>query len=39
MTSAMTTKSRKGISDGVTSELATYFGVLPGHEDAIPDSR
>jgi hypothetical protein len=35
MTSAGTTKSGKGLSDGVTSELATYWDVLPGHEDEL----
>ena len=35
MTSAVTTKSGKGLSDGVVSELATYWNVLPGHEDEL----
>ena len=35
MTSAVTTKSGKGLSDGVVSELATYWEVLPGHEDEL----
>ena len=30
MTSAVTTKSGKGLSYGVVSELATYWEVLPG---------
>jgi len=28
-------KSGKGLSDGVVSELATYWNVLPGHEDEL----
>ena len=28
-------KSGKGLSDGVVSELATYWDVLPGHEDEL----
>ena len=28
-------KSGKGLSDGVVSELATYWEVLPGHEDEL----
>ena len=35
MTSAVTTKSGKGLSYGVVSELATYWEVLPGHEDEL----
>ena len=35
MTSTITTKSGKGISDGVISELATYFDVVSGHEDEL----
>ena len=35
MTSAVTTKSGKGLSYGVVSELATYWQVLPGHEDEL----
>ena len=35
MTSAVTTKSGKGLSYGVVSELATYWNVLPGHEDEL----
>ena len=35
MTSAVTTKSGKGLSYGVVSELATYWEVLPGHEDKL----
>jgi hypothetical protein len=33
MTTANSQKSGKGLSDGVVSELATYWHVLPGHED------
>jgi hypothetical protein len=33
MTTANSEKSGKGLSDGVVSELATYWHVLPGHED------
>jgi hypothetical protein len=35
MTSDVTTKSGKGLSYGVVSELATYWQVLPGHEDEL----
>ena len=35
MTSAVNTKSRRGLSDGVVSELTTYWNVLPGHEDEL----
>ena len=35
MTSAGNTKSGNGLSDGVVSELATYWNVLPGHEDEL----
>jgi hypothetical protein len=35
MTSAVTTKSGKGLSYGMVSELATYWQVLPGHEDEL----
>lgn len=35
MTSAVTTKSGKGLSDGVVSELAAYFTVKPGHEEQL----
>ena len=35
MTSTITKKSGKGISDGVVSELAAYFGVKPGHEEEL----
>ena len=31
----ISTKSGKGLSDGVVSELATYWNVLPGHEDEL----
>lgn len=33
MESAVNTKSGKGVSHGVISELATYWEVIPGHED------
>ncbi|WP_406354458.1 hypothetical protein OHB56_18220 [Streptomyces sp. NBC_01635] len=32
MTTKINVKSGKGLSDGVISELATYWNVLPGHE-------
>ena len=35
MTSTGNTKSGNGLSDGVVSELATYWNVLPGHEDEL----
>jgi len=35
MTSTINRKSGKGLSDGVVSELATYWNVLPGHEDEL----
>jgi hypothetical protein len=35
MTTTISTKSGKGLSDGVVSELATYWDVLPGHEDEL----
>jgi hypothetical protein len=35
MTSAVTKKSGKGLSDGVVSELAAYFTVRPGHEEQL----
>ena len=35
MTSAVNAKSGKGLSHGVVSELATYWNVLPGHEDEL----
>jgi hypothetical protein len=35
MTSAVTRKSGQGLSYGVVSELATYWNVLPGHEDEL----
>jgi hypothetical protein len=34
-TTTINNKSGKGLSDGVVSELATYWDVLPGHEDAL----
>lgn len=35
MTSAVSKKSGKGLSDGVISELAAYFDVLPGHDEEL----
>jgi hypothetical protein len=35
MTTITSGKSGKGLSDGVVSELATYWNVLPGHEDEL----
>jgi len=35
MTTANSQKSGQGLSDGVVSELATYWNVLPGHEDEL----
>lgn len=35
MTIMISEKSGKGLSDGVVSELATYWDVLPGHEDEL----
>jgi hypothetical protein len=35
MTTTDSKKSGKGLSDGVVSELATYWNVLPGHEDEL----
>jgi hypothetical protein len=35
MTSTTNAKSGKGLSYGVVSELATYWDVLPGHEDEL----
>ncbi|MCW3036085.1 MAG: hypothetical protein JWM17_1397 [Actinobacteria bacterium] len=35
MTTTISKKSGKGLSDGVVSELATYWDVLPGHEDEL----
>ncbi|GAA1288754.1 hypothetical protein GCM10009609_64740 [Pseudonocardia aurantiaca] len=35
MTTTISKKSGKGLSDGVVSELATYWSVLPGHEDEL----
>ncbi len=31
MTSDLSKKSGKGITDGVISELATFWDILPGH--------
>ena len=33
MTTALTKKSGKGTTDGVISEMATFWDVLPGHAD------
>ena len=33
MTTTQNKKSGKGISDGVVSEMAVFFGVKPGHEE------
>jgi hypothetical protein len=35
MTTTTSKKSGKGLSYGVVSELATYWNVLPGHEDEL----
>ena len=35
MTSAFSKQAGKGLSDGVTSEVATYFDVLPGHQEKL----
>ena len=35
MTSTISQQSGKGASSGVVSELATYWDVLPGHEDEL----
>jgi hypothetical protein len=35
MTTTTNVKSGKGLSDGVVSELATYWNVLPGHADEL----
>lgn len=35
MTTTTNGKSGKGLSDGVISELATYFDVVPGHENEL----
>ena len=35
MTATINTKSGQGLSDGVVSELATFWEVLPGHEDEL----
>ena len=35
MTSAVSKRSGKGLSDGVISELAAYFDVLPGHDEEL----
>jgi hypothetical protein len=35
MTSAFSKQAGKGLSDGVTSEVATYFDVIPGHQEKL----
>jgi hypothetical protein len=35
MTTTTNVKSGRGLSYGVVSELATYWEVLPGHEDEL----
>ena len=35
MTTTTNVKSGRGLSDGLVSELATYWNVLPGHEDEL----
>ena len=35
MTTTTNTKTGGGLSDGVVSELATFWNVLPGHEDEL----
>ena len=35
MTTALTKKSGKGTTDGVISELATFWDILPGHAEEI----
>jgi hypothetical protein len=35
MNTTLSKKSGKGISDGVISELTAFFGVKPGHEEAL----
>ena len=35
MTATINKKSGQGLSDGVVSELATFWEVLPGHEDEL----
>ena len=35
MTSAFSKQGGKGLSDGVTSEVATYFDVIPGHQEKL----
>jgi hypothetical protein len=38
MTSAFSKQAGKGLSDGVTSEVAAYFDVLPGHQDKLNEA-
>lgn len=35
MTSAFCKQAGKGLSDGVTSEVAAYFDVIPGHQEEL----
>jgi hypothetical protein len=35
MTSAFSKQVRKGLSDGVTSEVDAYFDVIPGHQEEL----
>lgn len=35
MTLAFSKQAGKGLSDGVTSEVATYFDVIPGHHEKL----
>lgn len=38
MTTAVTKKAGKGLTEGVVSELATYFDVKPGHEEQLREA-
>ena len=38
MTATINKKSGQGLSDGVVSELATFWEVLPGHEDELREA-
>ncbi|MER5540855.1 hypothetical protein ABT050_46045, partial [Streptomyces mirabilis] len=35
MTASITKKAGRGATDGVVSEMATYFHVKPGHEQEV----
>ena len=37
-TTQVTRKSGKGNRDGVVSELATFYEVTPGHEEALREA-